>query len=159
MAVPSNPIVRGLTAVATMGASEVVRAGIGAGKALIQGGNVVKGVKNAMSTKGHIDRLTVSKDVIGGGTLRGVGTPATNALQGGLAEEAQNRFMPQMPKAPDTMANLASMPDSSSLTMSPASSIRNRRNFSTLLTSPAGVGNSAVEKKTLLGGTSGVLGR
>ena len=159
MSTPSNPIVRGLLGVGTLGGSELVRAGVGAGRALVKGDNVLKGTKDAMSTKGRIDRLTISKDVIGGGALGVAGGPLTAALQGGLAEEAQNKLMPKMPQMPQapTMANLATGP--TPLTMSPASSIRNRRNFSTLLTSPYGMNDSAVEKKTLLGGSPALTGR
>jgi hypothetical protein len=63
---------------------------------------------------------------------------------------------PDIPSAP-LMPNLASPTDS--LSMSPASSIRNRRNFSTLLTSPTNLGTAPVEKKTLLGGSPTTLGK
>lgn len=156
MSAPKNPIVRGALALGTLGTSEIVRAGIGAGKAAIQGDNVLEGTKHAMKLNGKVTKLSLTKDVIGGGLLPGAGGPLANALTAGALEEAKDQLIPKMPQAP-TMANLATAPDAN--TMSPASSIRNRRNFSTLLTSPQGVQNAPVQKKTLLGGSPALTGR
>ena len=81
---------------------------------------------------------------------------ALNAtLKGGSPTDA---LMPKMPQAPSLTASPTSNPSTAITT--PASSLRARRNFSTLLTGAQGdTSTASVSKSTLLGGTPTTLGR
>ncbi len=77
------------------------------------------------------------------------------ALKGGSPMDA---LMPKIPQAPSLTGSPVSSPTTALAT--PASTLRARRNFSTLLTGSQGdTSNAYVNKSTLLGGTPTTLGR
>lgn len=147
---------RAVTAVATLGASELVGAGASVGKALVKGENVGDAFTRDRLRVGPVDRFTGS-DLIGLAPGNPLTSPLANELQkAGTGAALETVAAPlQKPKF-DAAAALDTNPTTSPLmspALSPSASLRRRRNFSTILTSPLGALDDAnVSRTKLLGG-------